>query len=104
MRLTFGKHKGLLLEHVPGSYLWFILEQCSSIDQSLRAAVLAELRNRLPAEETRQTIDLQFLVGWCRRSALACHPDRGGSVEAMKLTNELRTVVDSAVLVQRRRA
>jgi len=100
MRLTFGKHKGLLIEHVPGSYLWFVLEECSNIDQSLRLAVLAELSSRLPSQEKQQAIDLQFLVGWCRRSALACHPDRGGAIEAMKLTNELRPVVDSAILKQ----
>lgn len=94
-RMQWGKHKGRLLSEIPGSYLFWILEESKTSDMTLQALILAELVRRLPARQvvTVKSVDKQSIIEWCRRAAVVCHPDHGGSVEAMKLVNELKAMV-----------
>lgn len=94
--MPWGKHKGRPLADVPGSYLFWVLEECESVDASLQRNIREELARRLPKPPPSQPpsiIDRSYILAWCRRAALACHPDHGGSVAAMKLVNELRSMV-----------
>jgi hypothetical protein len=90
--LPFGKHKGQPLSSVPGSYLWWLLEDCDSLSDDLRVVIEVELRSRL-SPAPRVGVDATVIRDWFRRAALACHPDRGGSVTAMRLVNELRDLL-----------
>lgn len=96
MNMPWGKHKNKPLCTIPGSYLFWLLEESSTLDTWLRNAIQAELLNRLPSVQLpapRNGINSDSIVAWCRRASLACHPDKGGSVEMMKLVNELRSMV-----------
>jgi len=95
-RLQFGKYRGCLLSSVPGSYLWWALEECKTLDPLLRRQIENELARRLPSHPSNTVRvagpDKSTILDWCRRAAIACHPDHGGSTRAMKLINELRTM------------
>jgi hypothetical protein len=94
MIMPWGKHKGRRLSEIPGSYLFWLLEECDSLRDDLRIKIQEELRNRIhPKQKTG--IDVASIRDWCRRASLVCHPDTGGSVAAMKLVNELRQLVSS---------
>jgi hypothetical protein len=92
--MPWGKYKGKWLREIPGSNLFWLLESCEGLSATLRSDIEQELSNRLPRPMPRAAItrvDKQdFVLAWCKRAALACHPDRGGSTSAMKLVNELR--------------
>ena len=97
MNMPWGKHKDKPLSCVPGSYLFWLLEESDGLDVWLRNEIQSELLNRLPSvrlPKPKAGVNPDSIVAWCRRASLACHPDRGGSVEAMKLINELREMVD----------
>ncbi len=94
-RMPWGKHKGVLLSKVPGSYLFWVLEESDTSDAMLMALIRDELVRRLPsrpAVAVQSSLDKHRIIAWCRRAALVCHPDHGGSVEAMKLINELKSM------------
>ena len=95
-RMPWGKYRGQLLRTVPGSYLFWTLEECKTVDPLLRRQIENELARRLPqrppVQVTKSGADPSKILDWCRRAAIACHPDHGGSVKAMKLVNELRTM------------
>ncbi len=44
--MTFGKHQGEPVQHVPTSYLAWVLRVCHNVDANLRAAIAAELTRR----------------------------------------------------------
>jgi hypothetical protein len=96
--MPWGKHKNESLDNIKGSYLFWVLEECDSADESLKADIREELGSRLP-QRPRPTpvvqpgVDRAKVLEWCRRAAIACHPDHGGSVKAMKLVNELRGMI-----------
>jgi uncharacterized protein (DUF3820 family) len=94
--MPWGKYKGQRLQVIPGSYLFWLLESGEGLSLALRSDIEDELGSRLPQpmpQAVISRIDKQdFVLAWCKRAALACHPDRGGSVTAMKLVNELREV------------
>lgn len=98
--MPWGKHRGKSLSDVPGSYLFWVLEECDKVQWTLRSAIEEELASRLPQQVaytpppplTSSGISRSTIIEWCRRASLACHPDRGGSVAAMKLVNELRSM------------
>lgn len=94
-RMPWGKHRDCLLSDIPGSYLFWVLEQCESVDGLLRRSIEGELARRLPQPSPRvirEGVDKATVLDWCRRAAIACHPDHGGSTKAMKLVNELRSL------------
>lgn len=93
--MPWGKYKGVPLSQVPGSYLFWVLEECESADGLLKMDIQQELSRRLPPRPVpaaQPTIDRARILDWCKRAAIACHPDHGGSVRAMKLVNELRSM------------
>lgn len=89
-RMPFGKFKGEDLEDVPTSYLVFVAEQCSDVDDGLLWEVRQEVAKRYPNPLALPVIDRAYLVDWFRRASFEAHPDVGGSVGMMKLINELR--------------
>jgi hypothetical protein len=102
IRMPFGKWKGRLLTAIPYSYLSWLLREATTIDDDLYDAVQAELRRRLVDGDAgddggsargRQGGSAggglearlpDLIQQWYREMALAYHPDRGGSHEAMK--------------------
>ena len=95
MIMPWGKHKNKPLYTIPGSYLFWLLEESTSLDTWLEKAIQAELQNRLPIVQLpapKAGVDADSIIAWCRKASFACHPDQGGSIEAMKLINELREI------------
>lgn len=96
-RMPWGKYRDRRLSDVPGSYLFWVLEECDSTGAALKHAIRQELARRLPQPPpirvTQPGVDRAKILEWCRRAAIACHPDHGGSVKAMKLINELRSML-----------
>ena len=95
-RMPWGKHKGRLLSDCPGAYLWWILEECDTADAGLKYEIRRELAGRLPQPAppaTQPSVDRAKVLDWCRRAAVVVHPDHGGSVKAMQLVNELRSML-----------
>lgn len=91
--MPFGKHRGHYLRDIPGGYLFWVIEECEQCNPELRVAIRQELARRiLPRTYSpqRTVVDREKVLDWCRRAALACHPDHGGNTKAMKLVNELR--------------
>lgn len=105
-RMPFGKHKNVPVNDVPTDYLVWCIESMENLKGWLRQVILTELRSRgivfdLPDDEpcpvcgrvempsvpsdTVKAFDRVY-----RRLALALHPDRGGSNEAMRALNEAR--------------
>lgn len=94
--MPWGKHKFKSLSEIPGSYLWWVIEDTQGLNDHLRNAILRELSDRLPKPVVPKSdgVDRRKVIDWCRRASLVCHPDLGGSVRAMALVNELRQMVD----------
>jgi hypothetical protein len=96
MIMPWGKHKYKPLCTIPGSYLFWLLEESCTLDTWLRNAIQAELLTRLPNVQLPSPstgVNPDSVVAWCRKASLKCHPDQGGNVELMKLLNELREMV-----------
>ncbi len=107
--MPFDKHRGVPVSEVPADYLVWCLENMDSLRPHMRTVILAELRRRgIPydlkphepcptcgriekcgsnatAVSARSAFDHMF-----RQLALLLHPDRGGSVEAMRILNATR--------------
>jgi hypothetical protein len=105
-RMPWGKFKGEGLEDVPLSYLCWVLEECDNAPCYLRAAIKAELADRLglaaPAPRPGpRGLDAgrlaDALARWHRAAARRWHPDAGGSDQAMTVVNtvhdELRQLI-----------
>ena len=95
-RMPWGKYRDRILSDIPGSYLFWVLEECDSADATLKYEIRQELARRLPQQPQvviQQSVDRATILDWCKRAAIACHPDHGGSVKAMKLVNELRSML-----------
>jgi hypothetical protein len=93
--MPWGKHKGKPLCSIPGSYLFWLLEESSGLDGWLENAIHRELQDRLPIvrlPEVQKGVNPDSIIAWCRKASFACHPDQGGNIEAMKLINELREI------------
>jgi uncharacterized protein (DUF3820 family) len=91
--IPFGKYRGKSLREVPAGYLWWISEETeiANRDPGLYWALLEELKGRLInanpsfARSFSQGMDLAGVIQmWYRTMVMECHPDRGGSCEAMK--------------------
>jgi hypothetical protein len=82
--MPFGRHKGQRLEHIPDSYLLWLLDDCKDLSPTLRRAVLAQLG----LDEEPHPDWPELLRQWQRQMSLDYHPDRGGSVEAMQAVND----------------
>jgi hypothetical protein len=95
--MPWGKYRDRRLCEVPGSYLFWVLEECDSAGAALKHEIRQELARRLPQPQPIRVVesntDRAKILDWCRRAAVACHPDHGGSVKAMKLINELRSML-----------
>lgn len=95
-RMPWGKYRGQHIGDIPGSYLFWVLEECDSVNAMLKREICKELASRLPRPVTptvQPSVDRAKILDWCRRAAVTCHPDHGGSVKAMKLINELRSML-----------
>src|SRR5262245_12401253 len=93
MRLPWGKFRGQTLENVPAGYLGWIVEE-SNAEREIKLAALQELACRFGFESEEQPCQRCEELGrrWpamYHRLALAVHPDRGGTTEAMQAVNEL---------------
>jgi hypothetical protein len=97
-RMTFGKHEGEQVSDVPTSYLRWCLRICDNLEPWLRSAIAREM-DRRNQEKARQEQPQQarrdlpanlteLIPRWYRQLALRYHPDRGGSVEAMRVVND----------------
>jgi hypothetical protein len=101
--MPWGKYRGRYLGDIPLSYLAFVVDADYTAPW-LRSACWDEIRRRSPfagyeprarcndSSSSRWPSHFDF-KGWYRRMAVACHPDHGGSMVAMKLLNELRDEV-----------
>jgi hypothetical protein len=98
-RMPWGKHEGKRLEDVPLSYLRWVLRECDNIPLDLRRAIRdvveeaedsgTDARGPWQAQSAGPPINWQGTIReWYRSLALDFHPDRGGSVEAMRAINE----------------
>jgi hypothetical protein len=89
-RLDFGKYRGYRLDQVPRSYLEWMIRECRCASPWLRKqaeALLAE--ETRDAEQSVPAVSWPSLIrDWYRGLAMEFHPDRGGSVEAMRAINE----------------
>ncbi len=104
MIMPFGKHRGCPIAEVPASYLFWVLETCD-INMFLRIEIQNDLKSRLDAlgeftphggsqHKNGNDQNLKSDINrWCRKAAAVLHPDVGGSVEAMRMVNELRDLV-----------
>lgn len=123
LRMSFGKYRGVLFAEIPTEYLLWLSGR-SDLWTDLRTAVTSELRERLEFERardeaTRQAaqarnvpppIDVVMLAhlelftdeGYYRL-ALRCHPDAGGSHEAMVALNAMRAAIRAWLDDQHRR-
>jgi len=104
MRMPWGKYRGQLISEVPSGYLAFVVEE-SNAHRDLKltckqvlAARFGGLTEPQPASQSWQRgyrppqergVCRDKLKRWYRRASLLAHPDRGGSLELMKLINEL---------------
>jgi len=95
-RMPFGRHIGQPLAAVPTQYLGWVCRACDT-DEELHNAIHRELERRgeRPSRLCRLAAALapavqwqDVLREWYRGLALSYHPDRGGSVEAMKVVND----------------
>jgi hypothetical protein len=81
-RMPFGQHKGRTIEQLPDDYLdW--LHGLGDLRPRLRAAVDAEIARRRPARGMVATLADEIVTTGYRHVARRCHPDTGGSHEAM---------------------
>lgn len=99
MKIPWGKHVNKDTTDVPLSYLAWMIESADlSRNYTLKKEVVSEIKIRM--ELIFPSIDNQKkqqpeIISVVRKLCLACHPDHGGSVNAMKIVNELRELVDS---------
>ena len=105
--MPFGKHRGKRLKSVPTDYLQWCLEECRNLTNELRTNIATELRKRGEweplVEEEFSTEALSELGNELaekvkiiyKQLTLQCHPDRGGSPEAMKAINDFHRLVQS---------
>ena len=96
-RMTFGKHRGLLITDVPTPYLQWVVRECFSIEPWLKAAVREELKRRgVEVEENPRSgrypppADLRLAIKtWFAGLARDYHPDRtGDNGKVMAALNE----------------
>jgi uncharacterized protein (DUF3820 family) len=100
VRMTFGRHKGELLENVPASYLRWVVANCANAKPWLLWEIQAELDRRgyqqqrqppppPPRPQGGGMIDLASLItSWYRTMSRKNHADCGGCHEAMTAVNE----------------
>jgi hypothetical protein len=96
--MPFGVHKGRLVDDVPTSYLLWMLRECD-LKAYLRTSIERVLADRErsqrepspppPGQKVLALTDLRARVkAWFGQLAMLHHPDRGGSVEAMRVVND----------------
>jgi hypothetical protein len=101
MRIYFGKYRGERIEDVPDSYLVWLIEKATRIDDWLREAAVRELIARDMRHRTEQrrpdfraelppvspAILAEIVAAGRRSLAFASHPDRGGDLARMQAVN-----------------
>lgn len=94
MKMPFGKHRGIEIEQIEASYLWWLLER-GGLDYTLRNQILSVLRQRLghhdmdSINEPYRPVDSHDVITkWRRRMSMEFHPDRGGNHQAMLIVNK----------------
>jgi hypothetical protein len=89
--MPFGKFRGEDLADIPDGYLNWLLDECN-LRPRLRNAVKRELETRdedaALCRCMAPVLPESLIWDWYRGLAMDYHPDRGGSVEAMKVINE----------------
>jgi hypothetical protein len=88
--MPWGKYRGFAISDIPESYLRWVLDNCTGLTPTLRAAIAAIL-------EHSGDLPTSLADAWYRRLAMEFHPDRGGSHEAMKAVNRGRDLLLSLV-------
>jgi uncharacterized protein (DUF3820 family) len=96
MIMPFGKYKGSNICDIPSDYLAWLTENARTLRPGQRQAIMQELDLReLDSIDFDAILTPARAAGWWssmirqwhREMALQFHPDRGGSVEAMKVIN-----------------
>ena len=89
--MPWGQHRGRRFSEMrSGSLLWYAENSDFSHDPLLLRAIVRELQRRLEGRlgpQPQLIITAELLTEIRKRMALRFHPDRGGSVEAMKAIN-----------------
>lgn len=94
LSMPFGKYAGRTLDQIPTDYLAWVLDHVETLKPTLREAIRLVVFG--PGQDfesgrregIRQAIDT--ISCWHRKSAIKCHPDRGGDKKIMVVVNCLR--------------
>ena len=94
MIMTFGRHKGKLLQDIPDDYLLWALDNVNDLQPTLRMAI----RRRLCLEDSSQHQSTGLAVAhimesWYRQLAREFHPDKRGSHDGMVAVNRARDLL-----------
>jgi hypothetical protein len=106
MQIDFGKHNGMEIEDLPGTYIWWLLGQDfvyykPILLEHLQQEAITRWPERLPTriikeivtEPARQVSIKSDVQGIFRKLAMKYHPDHGGNTLAMAALNEFRELI-----------
>jgi hypothetical protein len=109
MLMPFGKHKGKKLEDIDESYLIWIIEKCNFaspiLKECARKIVLGD-NEKIEADaysrgfrdgvnSVRRPVipKSESVFSALRKLAVIVHPDHGGDEKAMKIVNEIKSLL-----------
>ena len=112
--MPFGKWKGHTLNDIPEEYLIWVLDNVETLSPFLRDEIERHLRGEddeyargysegfragRAGRESMPRLDhvKQAVQRWHRETSLRFHPDRGGDARIMRVVNELRDSVITAM-------
>jgi hypothetical protein len=102
MRMPWGKHRGVDLEDIEASYLWWVLEHANNLQPDLALEIRSELLSRLgdsvddapPPPPPRGAdrcpdpkLARQVVTSGWRALSKQHHPDHGGDTATMQRLN-----------------
>jgi hypothetical protein len=98
--MSFGRHKGQQVCHVPSDYLAWVLHECCNINPWLRQAIIGELARRRagaradspprPAADPNAppAVPAEVIRRWYGLMIRRYHPDTGGTTESAQVIND----------------
>jgi hypothetical protein len=112
--MPFGKWKGHTLDDIPVDYLIWVLDNVETLSPFLRDEIERHLRGDneeysrgyrdgfragqvIREQAPRLDHVKQAVQKWHREVSLRFHPDRGGDARVMRVVNELRDSVITAM-------